>query len=117
VGNSISLPQQPMCGVAVATRAGDQHPPQIHRGRATSTADLREFAGSRIPGEVPLQPGGRPSYKPVVWYKNFLYQAASWKAAQRVVAKAEFHFGELLPGWDFLPPLWRRVLERLTART
>jgi len=21
---------------------------------------------------------GRPSHKPVVWYKGFLYQAASW---------------------------------------
>ena len=40
---------------------------------------------------------GRPSYKPVVWYKSFLYQAASWKTARRVVAKVEFHFGELFP--------------------
>jgi hypothetical protein len=22
---------------------------------------------------------GRPSHKPIVWYKGFLYQAASWK--------------------------------------
>ena len=32
----------------------------------------------------------------MVWYKNFLCQA-SWKTARRVVAKVEFHFGELLP--------------------
>jgi hypothetical protein len=32
----------------------------------------------------------------VVWYKGFLYQAASWKMARRVVAKVEFHFGERL---------------------
>jgi len=25
---------------------------------------------------------GRPSYKPVVWYNGFLYQAASWKTAR-----------------------------------
>jgi hypothetical protein len=31
----------------------------------------------------------------VVWYKGFLYQAASWKTARRVVAKVEFHFGEI----------------------
>jgi Transposase DDE domain group 1 len=43
------------------------------------------------------RPVGRPSYKPVVWYKSFLYQAASWKTARRVVAKVEFHFGELFP--------------------
>src|SRR5258707_6576565 len=41
------------------------------------------------------RPVGRPSYKPVVRYKSFLYQAASWKQARRVVAKVEFHCGEL----------------------
>jgi len=40
---------------------------------------------------------GRPSYKPIVRYKSFLYQAASWKTARRVVAKVEFHLGELFP--------------------
>ena len=45
---------------------------------------------------------GRPSHKPVVWYKGFLYQAASWKTARRVVAKAEFHTGELFPRVGFI---------------
>jgi Transposase DDE domain group 1 len=36
------------------------------------------------------RPVGRPSYKPVVRYKSFLYQAASWTRARRVVAKVEF---------------------------
>ena len=40
---------------------------------------------------------GRPPHKPVVWYKGFLYQAASWKPGRRVVAKVEFHAGELFP--------------------
>src|ERR1700674_1367102 len=40
--------------------------------------------------------------KPVVWYEGFLYQAASWKMARRVVAKVEFHFGELLPRVGFI---------------
>jgi len=39
---------------------------------------------------------GRPSYKPVVGYKSFLYQAAGWKTARRVVAKREHHQGELV---------------------
>ena len=34
---------------------------------------------------------GRPSHKPVVRYKRFRYQAASWTMARRVVAKVEFH--------------------------
>jgi Transposase DDE domain group 1 len=45
---------------------------------------------------------GRPSYKPVVRYKSFLYQAVSWKTARRVVAKVEFHFGELFPRVGFI---------------
>jgi hypothetical protein len=40
--------------------------------------------------ELLTGPVGRPSYKPVVWDKSFLYQAASWKTARRVVAKVEF---------------------------
>jgi hypothetical protein len=46
---------------------------------------------------------GRPSHnKPVVWYKGFLYQAASWKTARRVAAKVEFHCGELFPRVGFI---------------
>jgi hypothetical protein len=45
---------------------------------------------------------GRPSHKPVVWYKSFLYRAASWKTARRVVAKIEFHCGELFPRVGFI---------------
>ncbi len=52
--------------------------------------------------ELLIRPVGRPSYKPVVWFKSFLYQAASWKTARRVVAKVEFHFGELFPRVGFI---------------
>jgi hypothetical protein len=38
----------------------------------------------------------------VVWHKNFLCQAASWKTARRVAAKVEFHFGELFPRVGFI---------------
>jgi hypothetical protein len=48
------------------------------------------------------QPVGRPSHKPVVWYKGFLYQAASWKTARRVVAKVEHHAAELFPRVGFI---------------
>jgi len=48
------------------------------------------------------RPVGRPSYKPVVRYRSFLYQAASWNEARRVVAKVEFHFGELFPRVGFI---------------
>jgi hypothetical protein len=52
--------------------------------------------------ELLTRPVGRPSHKPVVWYKSFLYQAASWSTARRVVAKVEFHFGELFPRVGFI---------------
>jgi hypothetical protein len=52
--------------------------------------------------ELLTRPVGRPSYKPVVRYKSFLYQAASWTRARRVVAKVEFHFGELFPRVGFI---------------
>ena len=47
--------------------------------------------------ELLTWPVRRPSHKPVVRYKSFLYQAVNWKTARRVVAKVEFHFGETVP--------------------
>ena len=52
--------------------------------------------------ELLTRPVGRTSHKPVVWYEGFLYQAASWKTARRVVAKVEFHFGELFRRVGFI---------------
>jgi len=52
--------------------------------------------------ELLTWPVGKPRYKPMVWYKGFLYQAASWKTARRLVAKVEFHFGELFPRVGFI---------------
>jgi Transposase DDE domain group 1 len=48
------------------------------------------------------RPVGRPSYKPVVRFNSFLYQAASWQTVRRVVAKVEFHAGELFPRVGFI---------------
>ena len=65
----------------------------------------------RLPGNNNLQgnitelltrPVGRPSHKPVFRFKSFLYQAASWTIARRVVAKVEFHCAELFPRVGFV---------------
>ena len=48
------------------------------------------------------RPVGRPSNAPVVLYADFLYQAQSWDRARRVVAKVEWHKGELLPRIGFI---------------
>ena len=52
--------------------------------------------------ELLPRPPGRPSHKPLVEYKGFLYQAASWKTARRVVARVEHHVGELFPRVGFI---------------
>jgi hypothetical protein len=52
--------------------------------------------------ELLTRPVGRPGHKPVVWYKSFLYKAASWTAARREVAKVEHHAGELFPRIGFV---------------
>jgi len=48
------------------------------------------------------RPVGRPSKKPKVYYHSFQYQAASWDRARRVVAKVEWHAGELFPRVGFI---------------
>ena len=48
------------------------------------------------------RPIGRPSYNPKIFYRSFYYQAEGWSKARRVVAKVEWHFGELFPKVGFL---------------
>ena len=48
------------------------------------------------------RPVGRPSNAPVVRYAEFLYQAQSWQRARRVIAKVEWHKGELFPRVGFI---------------
>ena len=52
--------------------------------------------------ELLTRPVGRPGHKPVVWYRGVLYQATGWGTARGVVAKVEFHFGELFPRVRFI---------------
>ena len=48
------------------------------------------------------RPVGRPSYQPKVFYHSFRYQAGSWDQSRRVVAKVEWHRGELFPRVGFI---------------
>jgi len=65
----------------------------------------------RLPGNDVLQrdieplltrPVGRPSNAPLVRYADFSYQAQSWNRSRRVVAKVEWHRGELFPRVGFI---------------
>ena len=48
------------------------------------------------------RPVGRPPQKPIVLYHDFVYQAATWDKARRVVAKVEWHRDELFPRIGFI---------------
>jgi len=48
------------------------------------------------------RPVGRPPKKPSIWYHDFQYQAKSWEHPRRVVAKVEWHRGELFPRVGFV---------------
>jgi hypothetical protein len=49
-----------------------------------------------------VRPVGRPAERPQVRYRDFEYQAKSWNRARRVVAKVEWHKGELFPRIGFI---------------
>ena len=49
-----------------------------------------------------VRPTEWPSQKPIVSYHDFVYQAQSWNVPRRVVAKLEWHQGELFPRVGFI---------------
>ena len=65
-----------------------------------------------------------PSREPIVSYHDFAYQAQSWHLPRRVVAKVEWHQGELFPRVGFIvtnlryPPLlmWVTNTEHIVHR-
>ena len=74
-------------------------------GRGPSAGNLKQILTvGRVAAmeKLLLRPVGRPSIRPLVEYKSFLYQAASWKKARRVVAKVEHRQGELFPRVGFI---------------
>ncbi len=54
------------------------------------------------------RPVGRPPNRPIVWYHDFPYQAGSWDRPRRVIAKIEWHKGELFPRVGFIVTNLRR---------
>ena len=73
--------------------------------------ERRVFYAIRLPSNKVLQweiapllirPVGRPPAKPVIRYDDFWYRAGSWDRARRVVAKVEWHRGELFPRVGFI---------------
>ncbi len=48
------------------------------------------------------RPVGRPAHYVQRFYRSFRYQAASWSRPRRIVAKVEWHHGELFPRVGFI---------------
>jgi hypothetical protein len=77
----------------------------------------------RLPANAVLQerigwllkrPVGRPPHAVRRTYASFSYQAASWTRSRRVVAKVEWHPGELYPRIGFIVTNMTRPPERVT---
>jgi hypothetical protein len=49
-----------------------------------------------------VRPTAWSSRKPIASYHDFVYQAQSWDISRRVVAKVEWHQGELFPRVGFI---------------
>ena len=61
------------------------------------------------------RPVGRPPNEVRRYYGNFTYKAASWSKPRRVIAKVEWHPGELYPRVGFIVTNMSRPAERVVA--
>src|SRR4051794_28674319 len=66
-------------------------------------------------GYLLSRPVGRPPLEVRRYYASFTYQAQSWKKPRRVVAKVEWHPGELCPRVGFIVTNLSRPAERIVA--
>jgi hypothetical protein len=66
-------------------------------------------------GYLLRRPVGRPPHEVRRYYASFTYQAQSWKKPRRVVAKVEWHPGELYPRVGFIVTNLARPAERVVA--
>lgn len=65
-------------------------------------------------GHLLTRPVGHPPKKPQVFHASFGYQAQSWTRPRRVVAKVEWHQGELYPRVGFIVTNLTRPAERVS---
>ncbi len=66
-------------------------------------------------GHLLTRPVGRPPKHVRRYYASFSYQAGSWDRKRRVVAKVEWHPGELVPRVGFIVTNLSRPAERVVA--
>jgi hypothetical protein len=66
-------------------------------------------------GYLLKRPVGRPPNEVRRFHANFTYQAGSWTKPRRVIAKVEWHPGELYPRIEFIATNLSRPAERVVA--
>jgi hypothetical protein len=64
-------------------------------------------------GHLLTRPVGRPPKKPIISFASFRYQAKGWTRPRRVVARVEWHQGELYPRVGFIVTNLSRPSERV----
>jgi hypothetical protein len=98
---------------------------------AYANPDIYEFLEAegykytvRLPGNAVLQerigwllkrPKGRPPHQVRRTYTSFNYRAASWSKTRRVVAKVEWHPGQIFPTVGFIVTNMARPAERVVG--
>ena len=130
-GNAHSAEGWPAVLGPVIARYRESDLPLYFRGDAAfSKPELYELLESegigyaiRLPANSVLQerighlltrPVGRPPRKPQVFFASFSYQAQSSSKSRRVVAKVEWHQGELYPRVGFIVTNLNRPAERVS---
>src|SRR5262249_48018102 len=79
--------------------------------------DYSNFCAARLRLAAALfkRPVGRPPNEVRRFHANFSYQAATWTKPRRVIAKVEWHPGELCPRVGFIVTNMSRPAERVVA--
>jgi hypothetical protein len=105
------------CDLIFASRTA--YPVRGHRLKAEGIGYTIRLPANRILqdriGYLLRRPVGRPPHEVRRYYASFSYQAQSWKKARRVVAKVEWHPGELYPRVGFIVTNLARPAERVVA--
>src|ERR1019366_1257103 len=80
-----------------------------------TSAEKSHLAGAGRMEYLPRRPVGRPANDVRRFHANFTYQAGSWTKPRRVIAKVEWHPGELVPRVGFIVTNLSRPAERVVA--
>ncbi len=115
----------------VARYQGQSVPIRFRADAAFAMPSMYEFLESegieyaiRLPANQVLQarishllkrPVGRPPREVRRWYTSFRYKAGSWSQPRRVIAKIEWHLGELFPRVGFIVTNMNRSAENVVA--